>query len=80
VKKAPLEGDRISPQGAATPDFPSPKVMFVTPRWKVSVLCGDVLVAEYQWVGARDAEQAIAYIRTYPFTSAVSYEAEEVRE
>jgi len=67
------------------PDFPSPKVMFVTPRWRVDgyvdVSGGAVLVSTHDWISAGTAENAIKYVRKwYCEDSTVRYEATEVTE
>jgi hypothetical protein len=83
VRTAPLEGDRISPSGPTLPDFlaPADKSFFITPRYRVRTLVGDVLVMTHEWVSAVDAEAAGAFIaRAYNYSEHVRFEAELVRE
>ena len=77
--KAPLEGDRISP-AEKLPDFPSPKAMFILPRWRVNVYCGGLLVKVHEWVAAPTAEAAINHVGAYGYEDVVRYEATEVKE
>jgi hypothetical protein len=80
VKKAPLEGDRILRE-PLLPDFlaSADKPFFLSPRWNVRVYHGDVPVYDVGWISAVSAEAAIDYVRGMDFTSAVRYEAEEVK-
>jgi len=79
---APLEGDRISPAGPLLPDFltDASKTFFITPRWRVRVYCGDVLVKVHEWTSAADAAAAVEAVRAYGYTDAVRYETELVEE
>jgi len=79
---APLEGDRISPAGPTLPDFltDGTKSFFITPRWRVRVYCGDVLVKVHEWISAPDAAAAVEAVRAYGYTDAVRYETELVEE
>lgn len=81
MRKAPLEGDRVSGQ-PLLPDFlaPAEASFFLTPRWRVRVFVGEVLVCVIGWVSAEDAAAAIDHVRGYGFTSAVRYEVEPVEE
>jgi hypothetical protein len=64
----------------AVPEFPSPKVMFVTPRWHVMGYVGDVLAYSADWISADTSELAIRHVRRMGFTGAVRFEATEVTE
>ena len=79
---APLEGDRISPAGPTLPDFltDGSKPFFQTPRWRVRVYCGGVLVKTHEWISAPDAAAAVEAVRAYGYTDAVRYETELVEE
>jgi hypothetical protein len=81
MRTAPLEGDRISPSGPTLPDFPAPKSFFVTPRYRVRALVGDVLVMTHEWVSAASAEAAGEFLRrAYNYSEHVRFEAELVAD
>jgi len=79
---APLEGDRISTGGALLPDFIAPREhkFFISPRWRVRVYCGEVLVNTHEWVSASTGKLAIAHVRPVGYTDAVRYEVTLVEE
>jgi len=80
--KAPMEGDRISPAGLALPDHIAPREQrfFISPRWRVRVYCGEVLVNTHEWVSASTGKLAIAHVRPVGYTDAVRYEVTLVEE
>ena len=45
------------------PEYPAPKAYFVTPRYRVRVYCGDVMVREYEWISATNEEHAIRFVK-----------------
>lgn len=83
MRTAPLEGDRISPSGPTLPDAlaPADKSFFITPRYRVRALVGDVLVMTHEWVSAASAEAAGEFIRrAYNYSEHMRFEAELVAE
>ena len=45
------------------PEYPAPKAYFISPRYRVKVYCGDMIVREYEWISATNEEHAIRFVR-----------------